>query len=334
MAGGLQALPRRKLKEGNTASIKETKEDREAKINKLREMVNEVQGITEEEGYKLYQLLVENVDVFSERSGSFAGIECYLDTYEHQPFRERERPIPYNLRAAVRENIRKLLKDGVIECQGSEYNSAMVVIKKKNGDVRVCLDARRLNSILVPRQDSPARIEEAIKKFKGKNWLTSTDVTSGYFNVRLDDASKKYTAFTVNGLQYQYRVLPFGLKISGQMFIRCLEKCLSKEVKENAAIYVDDIVIGSSTLSQHMEHLKKLFRDIRASGIKLNLNKTNLVKKELEFVGYLVSAEGTKPIEKRLQQIQELDRPNTVKHLRRFIEFISYYRKLYLILQK
>lgn len=188
---------------------------------------------------------MENRDVFSEKPGRFKGVEFHLDTYVHKPFREKERSIPYKLRRAVQDNIRKSLEDGLIECQSSEYNSALVIIRKKNGAVRVCLDARKLNNNLIPRYDSPSRIEEVIKKFKGKKWLTSTDITSGYFNVRLDEEPKKYTAFSMNGIQYQYRVLPFGLKISGQMFIRCI----SDKVKENLAIYVDDIVIGSSSFN-------------------------------------------------------------------------------------
>lgn len=131
----------------------------------------------------------------------------------------------------------------------------------------MCLDARRLNKILIPRHDVPAHIDEVIRKFRGKTWLSSMDITSGYFNVKLSKDSRKYTAFSVNGIQYCYNVLPFGLRISGQMFIKSLESILSDEVKKHVAVYGDDIVIGSENLNYHLTHLGILFEE--KAGIKL-----------------------------------------------------------------
>lgn len=254
-------------------------------------------------------------------------MECHLRTYPHEPFREKERSIPYKMRKAVQENIRKLIADGILEMHGSEYNSALVIIPKKNGEVRVCLDARRLNKILIPRYEAPVKIEEVIKNFKEKAWLTSTDVTCGYFNVRLPRESRKYTAFSINGIQYRYKVLPFGLKISGQVFINCLERFLRNKVKENLAVYVDDIVIGSPTFEKHLRHLKEFFEDIRTSGITLNLSKTKWAKREIEFVGHRISAEGVMPMEDKLEKIFKIERPRNVKQLRSFIGVVTYYRK-------
>lgn len=118
-------------------------------------------------------------------------------------------------------------------------------------------------------------------------------------------------------------MLPFGLKISGQVFIKCLENCLRDKVKRNLAVYVDGIVVGSCTFEKHLEHLKELFEDIRKAGIKLNLSKTKVAKKELEFVGHVISAGGVRPIESRVQKIQEIKEPKTVRQLRGFVGFVS-----------
>lgn len=138
----------------------------------------------------------------------------------------------------------------------------------------------------------------------------------------LAEESRKYTAFTFNGIQYSYKVLPFGLKVSGQTFVKCLENCLSESVKKNVAIYVDDIVVGSINLDQHLKHLNELFLDIRRAGIKLNLGKKHLCKHELEFVGHLISMEGIKPVESKIRKIQDIESPRTVKQLRSFIGFV------------
>lgn len=102
---------------------------------------------------------------------------------------------------------------------------------------------------------------------------------------------------------------------------------MSDKFKKNLAVYVDDLVIGSDTFGQHLKHLEELFTDIRRARIRLNLSKTKLDRDELEFVGHRISEVGVRPIESRVQLIQEMEKPKTVRQLRRFIGFVSYYRK-------
>lgn len=93
-----------------------------------------------------------------------------------------------------------------------------------------------MNRILIPSHDKSMRIDEVLRKFRGKKWLSSTDIASGYFNVKLIEDSRQYTAFSVNGIQYRYQVLPFGLKVSSQIFIKSLDECLSNVTKMNSAV--------------------------------------------------------------------------------------------------
>lgn len=188
-----------KMKEGgqNRCEREEMEKERLRMRGVMKKAVEENEGLSNLQKAELTELLLRYEDVFSSKPGEFKGVECCLETYPHMPFRDKERIIPFNLRDAVKDNIKKLLKDGIIVKQSSEYNNALVIIRKKNGDVRVCLDARKLNNILIPGHDVPSHIDEVIRSFRGKIWLTSTDVTSGYFNVRLAPESRKYTAFTV-----------------------------------------------------------------------------------------------------------------------------------------
>lgn len=102
---------------------------------------------------------------------------------------------------------------------------------------------------------------------------------------------------------------------------------MSEDVKNNIAVYVDDLVVGSTTFAQHIKHLDRLFRDVRLAGIKLNLGKTLFARKEVELVGHLISANGARPLENKLRDIMEVERPKTLKQLRKFIGFVSFYRK-------
>lgn len=114
-------------------------------------------------------------------------MEFQLQTYPHVPFKEKERPIPFKLRGAVQESIDEMVKKNIIGRKSSPYNNPLVLVPKKSGEDRVCLDARRLNKFLIPAYDKSARIEEVLRKFRGKRWLSSTDITSGYFNVKLTE---------------------------------------------------------------------------------------------------------------------------------------------------
>lgn len=111
------------------------------------------------------------------------------------------------------------------------------------------------------------------------------------------------------------------------MFIKSLESILSEDVKKHSVVYVDDVVIGSTTWKNHLVHLEMLFKDIQKGGIKLNLDKTQLADHEVEFVGHVISSEGIKPLKAKLQVIQSLDTPKNIKQLRRFIGLVSFYRK-------
>ena len=115
-----------------------------------------------------------------------------------------------------------------------------VVVIKKDGRVRLCLDARRINQIIIPDQESPESINEIFQKFSGVKYMTSLDLTAGYWQVPLAEVSRKYTAFLFNGKNYQFRRLPFGLNTSVASFIKW---------------YVNDTLIASRTFEEHLDHL-------------------------------------------------------------------------------
>ena len=173
----------------------------------------------------LWQVIECFREVFADVPGRARDYECELKVREHAPYVQRSYPVPYSKRRAVQAELDKMLEGDIIERSVSPYSNPLVVVIKKDGRVRLCLDARKINQIIIPDRESPEAINEIFQKFSGVKYMTSLDLTAGYWQVPLACESRKYTAFLFNGKNYQFKRLPFGLNISVASFIKCLD-CL------------------------------------------------------------------------------------------------------------
>ena len=150
--------------------------------------------------------------VFSDVPGKVKNYQCVLSCKEPVNFNRKSIPIAYSLKEAVRTEINQLLKDDIIEYSQSPYTSPIVAIKKKNGKVRLCLDAREINKNLINNRTSPGEIEEILKKFHGVQFISSWNTVCGYWQVELHPPSRKYVAFIFEGCNYHFKRL--ALRIS------------------------------------------------------------------------------------------------------------------------
>ena len=156
----------------------------------------------------------------------------------------------------MQEELDRMMEGDIIERLISSYSNPLVVVIKKDGRVRLCLDVRKINQIIIPDRESPEPINEIFQKFSGVKYMTSLDLTAGYWQVPLAVESRKYTAFLFNGKNYQFKRLPFGLNTSIASFIKCLDMILQPKDLDFLTVYVDDILIASRTFSEHLEHLE------------------------------------------------------------------------------
>ena len=163
----------------------------------------------------------------------------------------------------------------IIERSVSTYFNPLVVVIKKDGHVRLCLDARKINQIIIPDRESPEAINEIFQKFSGVKYMTSLDLTAGYWQVPLAWESRKYTAFLFNGKNYQFKRVPFGLNTSVASFIKCLDEILQPHNLDFLTIYVDDILIASRTFSEYVE------QDVYKRQVRVTNNKFSLMEQKL-----------------------------------------------------
>lgn len=150
------------------------------------------------------------------------------------------------------DEIKRMLQLNIIEPSSSPWSSPVVGIEKKNGDVRVCIDERKINTLIIPDRKSPTNMDEIICKFQGSKYLSTIDLTAGYWLCVLKKEVREITAFLYRGRNYQFQVLLFGLINSVAEFQKILDRILGPEILQFAAIYVDDIHIMSSSFNEHI----------------------------------------------------------------------------------
>lgn len=162
----------------------------------------------------------------------------------------------------------------IIERSTSPWSSPIVCIEKKNGEIRVCLNARKINTVIIPDREFLTNMEETLIKFKGMKYLSSIDLTAGYWQCPLKPSCREITAFLHRGRNYQFKVLPFGLINSVTEFQKILDQVLGPEILNFAAVYVDDIQITSTSFQEHMQHLESIFQKLAEYNITINKKKS------------------------------------------------------------
>ena len=221
-----------------------------------------------------------------------------------------------------------MLQIGAIRRSNSPWASAIVLVRKKDGALRFCIDLRKLNERTVKDAYSLPRIEDSLDSLNGSCIFTSIDLKSGYWQVELDEKSIPLTAFTVGPLGFYECVrMPFGLTNAPATFQRLMESCLGELHLNWCIIYLDDVIVFSKTPEEHIERLEAVFKKISDAGLKLKPSKCEFFKKRIHYLGHIVSNKGIETDPKKIEAIVKWPRPRTVHEVRKFLGFTNYYRK-------
>ena len=211
----------------------------------------------------VYDLLCDYVHLFSkgaEDLGRTDIVKHQIDTGTATPIRQPPRRLPLVAREDAAQAVDDMLKQGVIEPSTSPWASPIVLVKKKDGSTRFCVDYRKLNS--VTRKDSYPlpRIDDTLESLAGASWFSTLDLKSGYWQVELDAQDKEKTAFTTNRGLWQFRVMPFGLCNAPATFERLMEQVLSGLPLTVCLVYLDDILVPGRTFREELANLRQVFQ--------------------------------------------------------------------------
>ena len=251
-----------------------------------------------------------------------------IELTDDTPFKQRTRRIPPGMYAEVRQHIKSLLDGGIIQKSKSPWASNVVLCRKKNGELRMCVDFRQLN--LRTKKDSYAlpRTEEILEALAGNRFFTILDMKSGYHQIELHEPHKERTAFTVGPLGfYQYHRMPFGLVNAPATYQRLMEQCFEGLHLDICYIYLDDLIIFSKTFEDHIDRLEKIFQRLRDVNLKLSPKKCEFFKPKVKYVGNIVSEEGIEPDPDKIMKVINWPVPTNPEDVRRFLGFVGYYRR-------
>ena len=203
----------------------------------------------------------------------------------------------------------------------------MVLVCKKDGSLRFCIDLCKLNSWAIKDAYSLPRIEESLDCLNGAIIFMSLDLKAGYWQVEMEESSIPYTAFTVGPLSfYESACMPFGLTNAPATFQRLMESCLGDYHLKYCIIYLDNIIIFSKTPEEHLSRLHKVFQKLDEAGLHLKPSKCEFFRDRLEYLGHVVLSKGIETNPKKIAAIINWLRPKNVTQIRSFLGFCNYYR--------
>ena len=224
------------------------------------------------------------------------------------------------------------MKDaGVIQKSHSPWSSPVILVQKRNGDYRFCVDYRRLNEVTKKDTFPLPRIDDLLDLLGKSQFFSSLDLASGYWQIQVAPESRPKTAFVTHQGHFEFRVMPFGLTNAPAVFQRLVQQILEDLNPEGGpdfvSAYTDDILIFSRTLEEHMTHLKLVLNRVRNAGLKLNPTKCRFIQPEVEYLGHVITPKGVKTATRHLDAVREFPVPTSVTEVSRFLGLASYYRR-------
>ena len=220
-----------------------------------------------------------------------------------------------------------MLDAGVIWPSNSPWCNAVVLVRKKDGSLRFCIDFRKLNSLTVKDSHPLPHICGTLESLAGAAHYSTFDMNSGFWQVPMDEESKQYTAFTLGSMGlYECKSMPFGLCNTPPTFQRLMLNCLGELNLTYCLIYLDDVIIFPWTEEEHLERMRVVFDHLREHGLKLKPSKCDMFKMEINYLAHHVSKKGVLPSKKNLGAIAECLPLDTYTKVKSFVGLVGHYR--------
>lgn len=251
----------------------------------------------------------------------------HITLSDETPFRHRPRPIHPQDIEAVRNHLQQLLDAEVIRESESPFSSPIVVVRKKNGDVRLCIDYRKLNIQTVKDSYALPNLEESFSALTGSKWFSVLDLKSGFYQIEMEETDKHKTAFVCPLGFFEFNRMPQGITNAPSTFQRLMERCMGELNLKQALVFIDDLIVFSSTLEEHEERLMRVLNQLKEFGLKLSPGKCKFFQSSVKYLGHIVSEKGIETDPDKTAALKTWPKPNNLKELRTFLGFSGYYRR-------
>ena len=287
----------------------------------------------QEQAEQAHSLLKEYHDIFSLEKRDMGHTNAtkhkiVLKDPDTPPFKERfHRILPPQL-DEVREHLKLMLDAAVIRPSNSPWCNAVVLVRKKDGSLRFCIDFRKLNSLTVKDSHPLPHICETLESLPGAAHFSTFDMNFGFWQVHMDEESKQYTAFTLGSMGlYEYESMPFGLCNAPPTFQRLMQNCLGELNLTYCLIYLDDVIVFSNIPEEHLRRMHVVFDRLHEHCLKLKPSKCEVFRSEINYLAHHMSQKRVLPSKKNLESNAQCPPPDTYTKVKSFVDLVGHYRR-------
>lgn len=259
--------------------------------------------------------------------GHTTAVKHKIRLSDPTPFKQRARPIHPSDYEAVHLHLKELFDANIIRESESLFASPIGIVKKKNGQIRLCVDYRKLNSQTIKDAYALPHIEEAFASLTGAKWFSVMDLKSGYYQVEMEEEDKHKTAFVTPIGFWEFNRMPQGVTNAPSTFQRVMEKCMGSFNHREVLVFLDDLIVFSSTPEEHEERLLRVLNRLRDFGLKLSPEKCQFFRKSVRYLGHIVSENGVETDPNKITALTSWPRPNNISELKSFLGFTGYYQR-------
>jgi len=290
--------------------------------------------LTSSETSKITDLFREYIDVFKVKDGphgNYSGVKHDIITNGHPPIRSRPYRYAPHMQAEIRKQVNEMLEQGICRESTSPWSFPVCMVPKASspGSYRFAINFKKLNDVC-PRDNFPLpNIGDALDSLGAAKpkYFSTLDLASGYWQIGLEESAKPLTAFVTQDGLYEFERMPFGLHNAPATFQRAMQEVLRGLNWKFVLCYLDDVIVFSSSFSEHLSHLRQIFHRLRQAGLKLQPKKCTFGQKEVKYLGHVVSEKGIATDPDKVKIVKEYPTPAKVSEVRSFLGFVGYYRK-------
>jgi transposase InsO family protein len=280
---------------------------------------------------ELAQLLCKYSTVFSKDDNDVGRTTLTTHSIPLIPGTKPIRLPPHRLgpqkEAEAEKQVTELLEKGMITPASGAWSSPVVLVRKKDNKWRFCIDYRKLNAVTQQDAYPLPRIDESLDALSGSKYFSTLDLTSGYWQVPLDEDAQEKSAFTTRTGLWKWKVLPFGLTSAPATFQRLMEQVLQGLHWKTLLLYLDDIIVISPDFTTHLSRLEEVLLRLQKAGLKLKPAKCELFQDQVNYLGHVVSSQGIATDPKKVETVKEWPIPRSIKELQAFLGLTGYYRQ-------
>ncbi|EAL58294.1 pol protein, partial [Wolbachia endosymbiont of Drosophila ananassae] len=265
---------------------------------------------------------LSNTNIIEHQIKTVMDKPVYCKIYRYPQVHEQE----------IYKQIEEMLHQGIIRKSNSPYNAPLWLVPKKADNSgtkkwRIVIDYRKLNENTVDDKFPIPNIEGILDKLGRAQYFSTIDLAKGFHQILVQEQDREKTAFSTPHGHYEFNRMPFGLKNAPATFQRLINTVLKEEINKICVVYLDDVLIFSTSFSEHVGHIHTIFKKLSKANLKIQINKCKFFSKETQFLGHVLTPEGVKPNPEKVNSILQLKIPRNIKQIRAFLGITGYYRK-------